>query len=86
MFTLDSLLLSDWYRQRLQMKQERDVALWKRHIDSLECFGTSGIPPGNLDIEARFKIAKEQLARVSSPGYLEDLKGTIGADPFTRQT
>ncbi|HYI92480.1 MAG TPA: hypothetical protein VEX68_02965, partial [Bryobacteraceae bacterium] len=85
MFTLDSLLSSDWYRERLEVKQERDVALWKRHINSLEYFNTSGIPPGNLDIQARLTIAKDQLARVSSPGYPEELKGTIGADPFRKQ-
>lgn len=38
LFTLDYLLVSDWYQERLEIKQRRDVALWKRHIHSLEEF------------------------------------------------
>jgi phosphoenolpyruvate carboxykinase (diphosphate) len=85
MFTLECLLASDWYCERLQVKQERDVALWRRHIVSLEGFAASGMPQGNLNVEGRLATAREQLARVSSPGYLDELKGTIGADPFHKQ-
>ena len=31
------------------------------------------------------KLRAKQLARVSSPAYLGELRGTIGADPFTGQ-
>ena len=31
MFTRDSLLKSDWYKERLRAKQAVDIALWKRH-------------------------------------------------------
>ena len=30
MFTRESLLGSEWYRQRLRIKQHRDAALWKQ--------------------------------------------------------
>jgi len=68
MFTRESLLASDWYRERLDVKQRRDVALWTRHVQA------AGTP-----------AASAGLARVTSPAYLEELVGTIGADPFTRQ-
>src|SRR5665213_843606 len=33
LFTRESLLASDWYRERLVTKQRRDIALWERHRD-----------------------------------------------------
>jgi hypothetical protein len=88
MFTRVSLLASDWYRERLQAKQSRDIALWQRHIKSLEAFRSAnddGVFPDALNIEDRFSAARAQLARVSSGAYLEELAGTIGADPFHLQ-
>lgn len=32
LFTREAMLASDWYRERLQVKQQRDVALWTRHV------------------------------------------------------
>jgi hypothetical protein len=72
LFHRDALLASDWYRQRLRSKQSRDVALWKRHIAALA---------DSPDLTDRLQEARRQLARVSSPEYLDELVGTIGADP-----
>jgi hypothetical protein len=36
-------------------------------------------------VEARLAVARERLARVSSEQYVEELVGTIGADPFAGQ-
>jgi hypothetical protein len=88
MFTRESLLASDWYRERLQTKQSRDLALWQRHLKSLEAFraeNQEGGIPDALDLEGRRSAARTQLARVSAPAYLEELVGTIGADPFHQQ-
>ncbi len=70
LFTRESMLRSDWYRERLAVKQARDVALWTRHVESLEAASASS------------EEARLQLARVSAPAYLRELEGTIGADPF----
>ena len=59
------------------MKQQRDVALWKRHIAALK--------PAGPAFKDRRELASEQLARVSAPEYLGELAGTIGADPFKLQ-
>ncbi len=32
MFTREAVLASEWYRERLRVKQARDVALWERHV------------------------------------------------------
>lgn len=66
MFTREALLASEWYRRRLLTKQQRDIALWRRHV------AAAPISP----------VAREALARVESPSYLEELVGTIGADPL----
>jgi phosphoenolpyruvate carboxykinase (diphosphate) len=73
LFTREGLLASDWYKERLAVKQERDIALWQRHVAALE---TAGKHVAN---------AHAELMRVSSPEYLAELRGTIGADPFHGQ-
>jgi len=88
MFTRESLLASEWYGQRLRTKQSRDIALWQRHMKSLEAFRAGNeetVLPAALNLEDRLSAARTQLARVSAPAYLEELVGTIGADPFHQQ-
>jgi hypothetical protein len=81
LFTRESLLESAWYRARLCAKQSRDVALWKRHLTALEAFEASGAEAELIDIAGRLAYARQELARVSCSDYLEELRGTIGADP-----
>jgi len=91
MFTRGALLVSDWYAERLRVKQQRDIALWQRHLRALEQFKASEpeVPSAQahmgIDFENRRSLAAAQLARVSSPAYLDELVGTIGADPFHGQ-
>jgi hypothetical protein len=73
LFTRDAMLASDWYRERLAVKQNRDVALWTRHVAALAKTGASA------------DEARAELASISAPAYLEELRGTIGADPFHLQ-
>lgn len=85
LFTRESVIASDWYKERLATKQERDVALWNRHLLAVESFRASGMPSGAVDTLALLRIAHSQLERVKPPEYLNELAGTIGADPFARQ-
>jgi hypothetical protein len=80
MFARESLLASDWYQERLRVKQERDVVLWRRHIAALQTFAAAGGSPG-IDVESRLAEARARLSRVSAVSYLAELVGTIGADP-----
>jgi hypothetical protein len=84
MFQREGLLASDWYQERLHVKQERDIALWQRHRSALKAFQASSAEwaPSGVDIEERLALVDLQLARVSAPNYLRELQGTIGADPF----
>ena len=83
MFTRDSLLASEWYKNRLRAKQTLDTALWTRHRDSLDIFMTSGTPAPQIDLETRLAWVRQQLNRVKNESYLQELVGTIGADPST---
>ena len=85
MFTLDSMLSSDWYRARLDTKRERDSALWRRHIAYAESFvarSSHTAETDRLDLSSRLTFAREQLAAAESPQYIEDLVGMLGADPL----
>jgi hypothetical protein len=88
MFDREAVLQSDWYRERLRVKQERDIALWRRHVAALEKFHQADTLASAVDgfnVEERTREARAQMARVTSPAYLAELRGTIGADPFTGQ-
>jgi hypothetical protein len=84
LFKRETVLVSEWYKKRLFVKQERDVALWRRHVDALERF-RGGDSKQYVDVTDRLAAARRELERVSSPTYIEDLVGTIGADPFGGQ-
>lgn len=85
LFTRESLLSSDWYRERLQIKQQRDLQLARRMVLNLQQFMDLrhyADEADRLDAAARLERAKADLARVQQPGYLDALIGTIGADPL----
>jgi phosphoenolpyruvate carboxykinase (diphosphate) len=85
MFTLDYLLKSDWYRARLEAKQERDVALWTRHVGYLREFmqrPSHRDEVQRLELAERLTRAKGELERVGSDAYLQSLVGTIGVQPL----
>jgi hypothetical protein len=87
LFTRDALLGSDWYRERLAIKQQRDVALWEGHTRSLsEFLARAGHQEEakRLGIAKRLEHARAELERVSTPDYRRSLVGTIGADPIHR--
>ncbi|MEJ1378406.1 MAG: hypothetical protein RPU32_10605 [Candidatus Sedimenticola sp. (ex Thyasira tokunagai)] len=85
MFTRDYLLASDWYAQRLEIKQQRETLLWQRHCDYLQTFlerpGYSDAAE-KLGIQERVDSARQRLGYVQSSDYLNSLVGTLGADPL----
>ena len=83
LFTREYLMASEWYAERLRTKQSRDVALWTRHLHALQRFQAAGDTLGRGGVEQRLAEAREHLARVSADGYLKELEGGLGADPFS---
>jgi hypothetical protein len=85
MFTRENLLESDWYMERLEIKQQRDIALWQRHVDNLQHFlddADYADEAERLGIPGRLEIAKQKLETVQQPDYMQGLVGTLGADPL----
>lgn len=85
MFSKEYLLASSWYQQRLSVKQHREIELWRRHVSYLENF--SNMPHyadavERLQIKARLEGARIELEKVANIQYLEQITGTIGADPI----
>ncbi len=85
MFTRENLLGSSWYRDRLKVKQMRDITLWTLHVSSLRQFlGDVDYTDEaeSLGIKERLHKAQAKLREVQSAEYLEGLTGTLGADPL----
>jgi hypothetical protein len=84
LFTRENLLASDWYAARLQAKQRIDLLAWRRHSDYLEKFLSRPSYAGEatrLKVGDRLKWARVMVEKVKSPEYLNELVGTIGAEP-----
>ncbi|MBU3664482.1 MAG: hypothetical protein FGM15_01200 [Chthoniobacterales bacterium] len=84
LFTRESVLQSDWYRERLEAKRGVDERLWRRHVSYLEKFLRNpnyATEAQRLKINGRLEDAREHLARVLDPEYTETLSGMTGAEP-----
>ncbi len=84
LFSKEYVINSDWYKDRLQRKQKRDIAHNKKIISYLESFmmiKENLVLAEKLNIENRLKKCKANLKEASSINYLTFLEGTIGLDP-----
>ncbi len=86
MLTRDYLLNSDWYQQRLQIQQQRDQRLWQRKLDYID----ARLAQIADDDDYRAALLQKRdhvsamLDKVSEPGWLQSLQGTLGADWVSR--
>ena len=85
LFTREHLLASGWYTERLEAKQKGDIALWGRHVRTLEEFcanpANAGVV-GRLGLPARLAEARAEAARVATNEYRSFLFGTLGVQPL----
>lgn len=85
MFTRESVMSSEWYKNRLKIKQQRDIRYWSEQIDYMK---SVMLKPSykeaieRLRLNDRLVAAEAKLTEVKSEQYLESLIGTIGADPL----
>jgi len=85
LFTRENLLVSPWYKQRLDAKQKIETNLWKRHIAYLEAYldrPSFADTVARLDLQGRLDHARRTLLAVESPAYREKLDGTLGVQPL----
>jgi hypothetical protein len=88
LFEREHLLAADWYRERLLTRQRRSISLWRRHCSYLESFlgdPTHADCADELNLVRRLEHARQTLARIGAPEYVNTLAGTIGADPSCAQ-
>ncbi len=82
MFTLESLLDSEWYHDRLQRKQLRDIELWTKLLASIEhalAHPERFDAPFLAELGTRRLHALRELHHVQRPAYIEELVGSLGA-------
>jgi hypothetical protein len=85
LFSRDSVMQSEWYKERLRTRQKVEAAHLRRGIASLETFLNK---PSHVEVAHslglmhRLEGAREALAKVESPDYLDSLIGTLGTDPW----
>jgi hypothetical protein len=87
MFDRDVVLNSDWYKERLKMKQDKDIAYFKEQMTYLEEFkanSENATLVEEMNIEERLEKVKANLKHVESKQYVKELVGTIGVDPLHR--
>jgi hypothetical protein len=85
LFTRENLLASDWYAARLKAKQKIDRALWRQHVEYLNNFlrkPSHMDVAEELDVAGRLTAARKTLEQVESADYLQQLAGTLGAEPM----
>jgi hypothetical protein len=83
MFTRDYLVKSDWYQERLRIKQQRDVSLWQMKRDYVEQQmddTTESETEKWALLHERIEKAEQMVEWMSSQAYLDQLQGTLGAD------
>jgi len=84
MFTREYVINSDWYKERLKLKQEKDMEMWKKKIDyiiSFESEEVNKVLTDDMKLEDRLDYAQKMYETVKSPEYLKSLIGTIGLSP-----
>ncbi len=87
-FERDYIINSYWYKERLKLKQAKDMRFYESQIAYLEAFIAN---PNNEDLVSEMKIknqlksVKQLYAEAKSEDYLNSLVGTIGADPLFKK-
>ncbi|HVU34130.1 MAG TPA: hypothetical protein VHE61_11895 [Opitutaceae bacterium] len=84
LFTREAMLASDWYRDRLQAQQRRDVRHWETQAQYLEKFlarANYADVATHLRIKERLTAAEAALKTARDRAYVDTLVGTIGVDP-----
>jgi hypothetical protein len=85
LFDRAEMLKSDWYAARLEAKRKIDAAALDAHARYLEKFlkrATYADVSVQLDVEGRLdRVVARARAAAKDPAYVENLRGTLGAEP-----
>ncbi len=84
-FEREMVLQSDWYKERLLLKQSKEAAFLQSEVQYYEDFMANAKNKSlveEMQINQRVEKARTHLKYITSEKYLKDLVGTIGADPL----
>ena len=87
LFTRESLIGSDWYRERLEAKQRIDTLHWQKVVEHLRQYLTHSSEydfASELDLQSRLDFAEQQCLHVQASDYLKSLSGSPGVEPLGR--
>ncbi|MDR2982881.1 MAG: hypothetical protein LBV12_11620, partial [Puniceicoccales bacterium] len=85
LFTKESLLASDWYAERIKMRQKVETDHLDKGIQYIETFLEKpeySRVAKSLEIEGRLKQVREAKAKATASSYVEFLTGSLGTDPW----
>ena len=74
LFSRESLMGSDWYRDHLQKKQDSDIRLWERHTAYLEEFlqrTTHANEAARLGLPTRLAYVRDMLGRAQGAEHMD---------------
>ncbi|WP_299553722.1 hypothetical protein [Seonamhaeicola sp.] len=88
-FDRDYVLNSDWYKERLALKQQKDIRFYESQMAYLEAYiadSNNGAIVAEMDLNNRLEAVKALHEKAQTKAYLDSLVGTIGADPLFKKT
>jgi hypothetical protein len=86
-FTLENMMTSDWYHERLTNKQLGDITQWQKHLKYLRDYQTRWTnlePQVSEKIKSSIELAEKSIKKFKSADYLKSLEGYIGLDSFVK--
>ncbi len=84
-FARETVITSDWYRQRLAAAQAAELQRLEKCLNALhQAQSTPHLYEGDFcsGIESKIKETRARIVLTATPDFLESLSGTIGAEPF----
>ena len=87
LFDHDSVVASDWYRERLEAYRDRELAYIGTSVERLRSYLAESAEAGSAATRrARTELARseERLTVLGQGAYLDMIEGSIGLDPLFR--
>ena len=88
LFDRDTVMKSGWYKERLKLMQDKQKALYTRHVEYLKRFIETPKyidEAARLNLDYRLEIAKKLLSESKDKAFLDKVFGTLGADPLFKK-
>jgi hypothetical protein len=85
LFDKETVMNSDWYKERLERLQDKQIALYTRQVEYLKRFIKTPKyieESARLNLDHRLEVAKQLLSETKNKKFLEKVYGTLGADPL----